>query len=297
MKKKTKKVFTIFLLMFVLVTAISLTSGKYIYNSVWNYYLKSKGFYFESDLLDVNTKKNSNLKWDGSDVYFEIRNSLNNELISDYDISYKVTCIVLGNEADYIDCVLNGTENSSFNGTLSSGASCVNTINSEDASSLNKTECELNGYTWSQEVTSKNNYFNLVLKDSTKNVDEVSVKITAESLTPYHKTLTGLFNLNKVEITDTPFIIRYEDYGEYDEVSITNTTTAKACFSISFDSAEYLYDINQNEVLNYEVDSDDKVNQIDVEISKQSTKKYDFYKINGSKQYSIDDFTIEEKEC
>ena len=297
MKNKSNKILITILLIFTFVATISLTSGKYVYNSVWNYYLKSKGFYFESDLLEINTKKNSNLRWDGDNVYFVIKNSLNNELISDYDISYSVSCVVLGEEASYIDCVLNGQGASSFNGVLSSGASCVNEKDIEDVSLLTKSECELNGYKWSEEITSKNNYFNLVLKDPTKSIDEVSVKIVAESLTPYHKTLSGVFNLNKIEKTDVPFVMNYDNYGDYDKLSITNTTTADACFSIGFNSNDYLFDIEENKILNYNVDSNKKVNEIYVKVSKQNTDSYNFYKTNSNKEYSISDFTIEEKEC
>lgn len=297
MKNKSNKIATILFIVGISVAAISLTSGKYVYNSVWNYYLKSKGFYFESDLLDINTKKNSNLRWDGSNVHFEIKNSLNNKLISDYDILYKVSCQVLGDESEYIDCVLNGSNSSSFEGNLSSGTRCINNINSENVDNLLKTECELNGYTWSEEITNKDSYFNLVLKDATKNIDEVSVKIVAESLTPYHKKLSGIFNLNMIEKTENPFIMNYYSYEDYDRLSITNTTEADACFAISFNSNDYLFDAESFEILGFKTDSNKKINQIDVKVKKENTSDYSFYKINSSKEYSINDLLIEEEEC
>ena len=76
---KSKKIFTIFVILIIMFATISLTLGKYIYNSVWDYYLSSKAFYFESDLLDINTKNNSLLKWDGSDINFKINNSQNKD--------------------------------------------------------------------------------------------------------------------------------------------------------------------------------------------------------------------------
>lgn len=297
MKKQVKKVIFIIVMLFIVATAISLTFGKYAYNSVWNYFLKSKGFYFESDLLDIDNKKNSFLKWDGSDIYFVIKNSLNTELVSEYGISYKITCTVLGEEANYIGCSLNGTNLSEFYGNLSSNAACINSINTEDVSSLSKAECEINGYTWQQDISVKDNYFNLILKDATKNIDEVSVEITAESLTPYNKTLTGVFNLNKVEIEDTEIITNYQSFSEYDELTLINTTSEEKCLLIGFDSNSYLFDLNSVSTRGFDTDSNNNVNQIEVKIGKESSSAYNFYKLSDEKVYSVSNFNVEEKEC
>ena len=291
---KKKAVIFIIILCIITITA-TMTSAKYVYNSVWNYYLKSKGFYFESDLLTIDTKKNSLLKWDGSDIYFSLINSINPKLISDYDISYKISCDVLGEESNYVGCVLNGTESSNFNGNLSNKEYCYNDKDTEDVTLLDKIECELNGYVWKHEVTSKNNYFNLFLKDETKNIDEVSVQITVESMYPYHKTLKGIFNLNKIDEFDTNFEVDYQSFNEYDDVIIINKTTSDKCFSIEFNSKDYLFDINNHSVLSY--DFNETNNTINIKIEEQKSTNYKFYKINSKKQYSIDDFVIEEKDC
>lgn len=297
MKKHRKKITIIVVLLVVLVATVTLTLGKYVYNSVWNYYLKSKGFYFESDLLDIDTRKNSLLKWDGSDIYFTIKNSLNNKLISEYDISYKISCTVLGEQADYIDCNLNGVNSTTYTGTLSSEAKCINELTTDDVSSLSKTECEVNGYTWYEEISSKDNYFNLVLKDNNKQIDEVSVKITTESLTPYHKTLVGIFNLNKVETETEEIIKNYESLNDYDKYTFINTTNTNKCLEVSWDVLNYTLDIDINDVLGYSENESKQINQITIELQKQESIIFDFYKINKNKEYSIDDVTIEEKEC
>jgi len=196
-KKRSKRIIIILVVLLIFVATATFTLGKYAYNNAWNYYLSSKGFYFESDFLDINTKKNSLLKWDGSNINFELKNSQNDKLISEYDISYKITCEVLGEENNYINCNLNGTNTSIFSGTLATTSKCINSKDDIDVATLSKAECEVGGYTWNEEVISKSNYFNLELSDPTKSIDEVSVKITAESLMPYHQTLTGIFNINK----------------------------------------------------------------------------------------------------
>lgn len=297
MKKKSKLIIITFVILFAAVVTATMTFGKYIYNSVWNYYLSSKEFYFESDLLSINTRNNSILKWDGSDINFLIKNSANNELVSEYSISYEITCEVLGEESKYIDCVLNGSNSATFEGTLATESKCINTIDQVDVSLMSKPDCEVSGYTWVEEVATKKNYFNLILKDETKNIDEVSVKLTAKSILPYTKTLTGVFNLNKVDYVDQEIITNYQSYSEFDEISITNTTEEKKCLSISFESKNYSIDIDVDDVLSYEVDSNKKINEIIVEVDKNNTTYYNLYKINKDKVYSSNDITIQEKEC
>lgn len=297
MKKRSKKIIITLLIILVFMATATLTLGKYAYNNAWNYYLSSKGFYFESDLLDINTKKNSLLKWDGSDINFVVKNSQNDKLISEYDISYKISCEVLGEESNYIKCNLNDTNTSVFNGTLATTSKCINNIDEVDVTKFSKAECEVNGYTWDEAVISKNNYFNLELTDVTKSIDEVSVKIIAESLTPYHQMLMGVFNINRVEGIDLEIVTSHHEYQEYNEISITNTTTSEKCISVNFDSSKYSLDLNENQILEYLVDTDDKINSIKLKLNKESSKSYKFYKISNNKVYSIDDFSVEEKEC
>lgn len=297
MNKKKKKVVIIIILFLIFISIITLTLGKYTYNSVWNYYLSSKGFYFESDLLNINTKKNSILKWDGNNIYFTLKNGLNNKLITEDDISYKITCEVLGEESKYVDCILNNTSSNVSNGILSSNAVCINKVDDTDVSTLTKTACEVNGYTWLHEVTTLNNYFNLNLTDSTKEIDEVSVKLTVDSTSPYKKTLIGIFNLNKVYSDETNIKTNYQSFNEYDELTIINSSSEEKCFSITFDSNDYIFDLAEYSKIDYNVDSNEKVNQILIRANQNSSLIYNFYRINNEKIYSINDFDIEEKEC
>lgn len=297
MKKRSKRIIITFVVILVFMATATLTFGKYAYNNAWNYYLSSKGFYFESDFLSINTKKNALLKWDGSDINFLVKNSQNDKLISEYDISYKITCEVLGEESKYIKCNLNDTNNSVFNGTLATTSKCINNVDNKAVALFSKAECEVNGYLWNDEVISKNNYFNLELSDPTKSIDEVSIKITAQSITPYHQTLTGIFNINKVEGVDLEVVTSYLSYNEYDELSVTNTTKSQKCISIGFDSSKYFIDLSDNQLLDYSVDINNKINEIKVKLNKESSKIYKFYKADSNKIYSKNDFSVVEKEC
>lgn len=297
MEKRKKRIAILIVTLITIITVITMTSGKYIYNSIWNYYLKSKGFYFESDLLGIAAKNNSMLKWDGSDIYFLLKNSSNDKLISDYNISYKITCTVLGEESNFVDCLVNGTDSNIFNGNLSTNSHCVNDKNEEDVSEFSKSECEIGGYSWKDEITTKSNYFNLVSKTATKQIDEVSIKIEAESISPYHKTLIGIFNLNKVEVMDTEFDVLYQGLANYDEITITNKIDEDKCFLVVFDAESYSYDLDTEKVLEYGTDSNKKINQISIKVNKKTSSFYSFYRLLEEKDYSIDDFIIEEKDC
>ena len=292
--KKKKILIVIFLFLMISIT-ISLTLGKYVYNSVWNYYLTSRNFYFESDLLSIDTRNNSFLKWNGEDLYFKLKNNSNEKMVSDYDISYKITCSVLGDESEYIDCLLNGTNESIYYGILTNSSYCL--ADNEEDKKLNKAECEIKGYEWIIEPIKKDNYFNLKLTDNTKEIDEVSVKIVAESTSPYHKTLTGIFNLNKIDDFELEYNVEIENLNDYTELLITNKSSEKKCFLITFNSDDYLIDLDNNSIKSSEADELEKVNKIFVEVENKNYTKFDFYKLNLTKESSIQDFFVSEKEC
>lgn len=292
---KKNKILIVIFLIFIVSLTISLTLGKYVYNSVWNYYLKSRNFYFESDLLSINEKNNSLLKWNGENIYFNIKNNSNDKLVSDYDISYKITCSVIGDESQYIECLLNDTDKATYNGTLTNISYCL--ADTEEDKKLNKAECELKGYVWYDEPVKKDNFFNLKLTNKTKQIDEVSVKIVVESISPYHKTLTGIFNLNKVEELETEYNVEYESLNDYDELIIINKTSEKKCFSIDFNSNDYLIDADNDSIKEVDYDELGKIKKIVVEIENNSSLNYNFYKLNLEKEYSINDFSIKKIEC
>lgn len=292
MKKGIKKIFIIITFIFF---GISMASAKYVYNYVWDYYLESKAFYFESDKLSLNTEKNSLLTWDGSDIVFNLKNYLTESTVSDYDITYKTTCTILNEESNYISCGINNTTNSTYTGVLSSVSNCVNEINDTDVSELDKTECELNGYTWKIQSVKKEMSFNLYLNDETKIIDEVSVEIKVESTSPYKKIMTGIFYINKAETNESKVIFDYQEYDEYDKLTIINNNNDEKCFSVDYLRENYVVD-NDN-VLNYTEDSESNISKFELKILGNSNYSVDLFKIKENKEYSISDVNIVEKGC
>lgn len=296
MKNKKKIIILAIVFCTALVVTAALTFSKYVYNSVWGYYLQSRGFYFSSDSLDTNNKKNSVLTWDGSDLIIDLSNSENDSLVSEYDISYTASCEILGEEKEYLSCNLNNTGKSSYSGVLSSASICMDSKGSKDVSDLIKSQCELGGYTWKIEKTTKQIGFNVELNDETKSIDEVSVQIIVESTAPYKKTLKGLFNLNLKE-EETEYNIYYQDYDNYNEVTVTNKINQDACFNLSFDSKKNLYDNSSSGVVETYTAGDKSINKLKIKVNKESSSSFIFYKIKSDEIYSIDDFTLEKIDC
>ena len=290
MKLKNKKVLLLIpVVIFVILTIITTSYSKYIHNSVRSYYLKSKGFYFSSENLSPTTKKNSNLPWDGTNVSFTIKNNLSDDKVTSFDIPYKVTCEVIGN--NNYTCNLYNTETNTYTGTLSGSSRCVNNTNDGvNVTSLNKTNCELEGYTWYREKSQKELYFNI---ESQTPVTDVEVKITVESLNKYKQKLIGTYKLHKKNTASDEVITNYENYVNYNKLTITNTSNSKKCISMSFDSEKLRLDNNLT-LKSYDVDSNNYINSLEIEVNSNSLKELYFYKVDLNTNYTINDLDIEE---
>ena len=290
MKLKNKKILLLIpVVIFIVLTVITTSYSKYIHNSIRSYYLKSKGFYFASESLSPNTQKNTNLSWDGTNISFTIKNSISDEEITTFDIPYKVTCEVIGNSNQ--TCNLYNTGTNTYNGTLSGSSRCVNnTEDGVDVTSLNKTNCELKGYIWTREKSQKELYFNIESQDS---ISDVEVKITVESLNKYKQKLIGIYKLYKKNLVSKEVITNYENYSNYDKLTITNTTDTKKCLSMSFDSSKLRID-NSINLKSYNPDSNNYINELEIEINNEERKELYFYKVDLNTNYTLDNLNIEE---
>lgn len=294
-KKRKKMIFLLLLVMGVI--TISLTYSKYIYNNVWNYYLKSKEFYFSSNSLSYDSKKNTNLNWDGSAISFNLKNYINSESITDYDIRYKVTCSVEGDAKEYAKCVLNDSDSSTHSGVLTSNKKCINTTgDGVNVSSYNRADCNINGYTWKVETTDKDLSFNVILTDNTKSLEDVSVKLEAESTSPYKQKLTGYFELHKSLESEEKVLYEYNNYTNYDELIISNPLDTKKCLLVKWDSDIFRIDSKTDEFISYGTDNN-YINEIKIAIDKNKSKSLKFYKLDLENNYSLNDFTINEINC
>lgn len=289
---KNKKLIVI-ILMLAFFGVCSFTYGKYASNSVKDYYLKSKGFYFTSDYLSLNGTQNVNNLWDGTSVYFNLKNNLNQNVITNYDINYQVTCEIEGEASNYTACHLNGTNESTVTGTLSSSEYCSNSTSDEvDVSQYDKATCEVSNYDWLSQISIGELYFDIVKTDEAYSLKDITVNITATSTSPYEKVLTGKFILNKVSGIDDEITLNYINNSTYDSLIISNSYSVTKCLTINFDSTKT--HINSENLESPVTDENGYINQFTVNIEGKKSINYTFYPVSET---TNSDFTITENSC
>lgn len=291
MEKVTKTLLISVLALFaILLLTKGVTYAKYASNSVWNYYLESKDFYFSSDYLDLESVKNVNNNWDLNNINFNIKNSYNDLLSTEYDINYKVTCTT---NNENVLCNLNDTNKNIFNGVLSSSFKCINEVDTTNVSELDKTECELNGYEWKSMVSTKELYFNLT---SDVEYESIVVNIKVESTSPFKKILLGTFELTKDKSINGVVSLNYYNFFNYDRLVVSNSYNEEKCARISFDSTKLRIETPLTDIISYEKDENGYVNSIILNIEEKKNKTFKFYKLDDV-VHTKDEFTIIELDC
>lgn len=297
--KKITKYLTVIVvgLIGILIITRGITYAKYVSNAVLNYYLSSKGFYFDSEELKSTTKTNVDTSWNGENVSFTITNSANDTLATEYDIKYKVTCTVEEENTTKV-CYLNGTTSSTIiNQTLSTAAGCSNyKKDGKDTSSYDEDTCKKENYTWEAIPTTSNLTFNVVDTEG-KDVDTATVLITATSTSPYEKTLSAKYILSKDKSEIGTLSLKYEEKTNYENIIITNSYNEDKCVKLTWNPSNLLIDLDDNSITTNE-DDNNYVNEIIFKLEKKNSKNFIFYKTDKSKTYTKEDFTlVETTEC
>lgn len=288
MKTFQKKQIIIILIILLCSLSFVIVFGRYVTNSVNNFFLRSKEFYFYSDKLSEKKDVFQVDNWSGVDDYTIIVNMnsrKNNIQVASYDIAYDIKY------------------------TCSNNAICQ----------LSKTS----GIISKEDNTDS---FNLTITPNTqlKTGDKVTVEIEATSKTSYTKTIKGKFTLVvgkenlTYQITDKPnnpymdlritntlsYYIVDEAFGGYaqkDKIDIdtylelSDQDKAK-CYSnvvtMAFDPNEILIDItNENyqkatNVTTTVIDQKSYINSITLPIDAISSADIRFYKKDTSQDYT-----------
>ena len=288
MKTFQKKQIIIILIILLCSLSFVIVFGRYVTNSVNNFFLRSKEFYFYSDKLSEKKDVFQVDNWSGVDDYTIIVNMnsrKNNIQVASYDIAYDIKY------------------------TCSNNAICQ----------LSKTS----GIISKEDNTDS---FNLTITPNTqlKTGDKVTVEIEATSKTSYTKTIKGKFTLVvgkenlTYQITDKPnnpymdlritntlsYYIVDEAFGGYaqkDKIDIdtylelSDQDKAK-CYSnvvtMTFDPNEILIDItNENyqkatNVTTTVIDQKSYINSITLPIDAISSADIRFYKKDTSQDYT-----------
>ena len=279
-----------------LIITRGITFAKYASNSVLNYYLNSKGFYFDSDDLSSSTKKNTDTSWNGNSVNFTLSNSANETLSTEYDIKYKVTCTLEEENTSKV-CYLNGTNSNTVEATLSTTAGCSNyTDDGVDTSAYEETLCKEKNYTWESKPTIANLYFDVV--DTKGNdVDTATVLITATSTSPYEKTLSAKYILNKDKNELGTLALTYESKTNYENIIVTNSYNEDKCLKLTWNPENLVIDLD-DETIKKNKDENNYINEIIFNLEKKNSRNFIYYKTDNTKTYSEEDFTlVETTEC
>lgn len=283
-----KKQIIVILAILLCSTSFVVVFGRYVTNSVNNFFLRSKEFYFNSDKLSENRAVFQIENWSGVDDYtitVNMNSRKNNIQVASYDISYDIryTC------SDNAICQLSKTSG----------------VISKDTNT---------------------DFFNLTITPNTQleTGDRVTVEIEATSTSNYKKTIKGKFTLVvgqenlTYQITDAPdepymnlritntlsyYVVRqsFDNYTVNQKIDIdtylalTDENKAK-CFSsivtMSFDPTKILLDItnenypNATNVTTAVINGKSYINSITLPIDAISSADIRFYKVDTSADYT-----------
>lgn len=282
---KNKKIQLIILMILFITFLITqgVTFAKYVYNNVLNYYFKTKEFYFYSDSLDTKEVTNTINNWDGEDLTFNLKNYLNDSLITEYDTSYKIECTT--NNPDYT-CIVNEKENI-YEGVLSSIKTCTDNENNIITSITNMEDCIQNNYEWIPNKTES--LINLNVTNNNTIVDNLILNVKVTSTNPYKKELNGKFILTKLDSKED-YSLNVLDYNDYLEVIISNKTNETNNYTLEFDSNKLNIDVTED-LKELRADNN-SINKVEFALKENSNLKIVFYKKNNTETFNKDDFKI-----
>ena len=262
--------------------------GRYLTNSINNFFVRSKEFYFYSDKLSEDNSVYQVDNWSGVDDYIitiNMNSNNNNIEVASYDIGYNISYKCTDNAI----CQLSKTE----------GIILANT---------------------------NSDFFNLTITPNMQlnTGDKVVVEVEVNSTAPYKKTLKGKFTLvvGKEKLT---YQITDSAQNPYMQLSMTNTLTfynvnesfgtynvgdkididtylglsdaEKAkCYSamvdIKFDPTEILFDVTNSaysdatNMTTTTINGKTYINGFTIKIDAISSKEIRFYKVDVSKNYT-----------
>lgn len=288
--RQHRKISIIVLSTLIFVLLISISFGKYIYNVIDSYILETKGMYFNSSVLGVNTKEYRINNWDGVNAYnftIDLNNRKNSLKKTDSDIEYEinVTCsnTVLCSLSKEADILYKDSETDSYQITLSPQttfkAGDEVEIYTEVISSYPYKKILSAKYTLAVE-TSK---FSYNIEDASKN-NFITLNLT-NSVTFYQvETAFGSYSVG--------------DYIGLEDFALLSETDKAKCFSaivtVNFNPANLQLDMTTNSYLHRLANSQktvalsgyNYVYEYQFKVPATSSEKIIFYKSDNTQDYS-----------
>lgn len=286
--KYKKQQIIIFALIILSLLSFVIIFGRYVTNSVNNFFVRSKEFYFYSDKLSEDNAVYQVDNWSGVDDYvftINMNSNSNNIEVATYDIGYEVTYKC----SDNAICQLSKT----------SGTILANT-------------------------NSDSFYITITPNTQLSTGDKVTVEIEVKSTAPYKKTLKGKFTLVvgkeklSYQITDdeqSPYMILSmtntlsyynvkEAFGEFkvgDKIDIDKyleltDENKEKCYSaivkIKFEPTQILFDVTNSaysdaiEMTTTKINGKTYINGFTIKVDAISSREIRFYKVDVSKNYT-----------
>ena len=285
-----KKISITILVVLAILLVISIAFGRYIYNMINNYILETKGFYFNSSVLAVNSKNYNIRNWDGVNSYtlnIDLNNRKNSLITTKEDIQYEIQVICSNN----VSC------------TSSKQTSVIYKSQGEDSFTVTMTP--LGNFT---------------------EQDEAVVTIKARSTSPYKKELSAVYHIGIAQsnftyeiidnagdifftlkmtnsltyyVVDTAFgthavgdKISLEEYDSLSTTNKNNCSSAKVALSfnpnnviLDMTNSSYVHRIPNSETTTT-IDGYQYVSGYSIKIPAASSEQVIFYKKNRNNNYT-----------
>lgn len=235
--------------------------SKYIYNVVHNYYLQSKGFYFNSDKLGItNSEIEIENNWSGAETYtitVNLNSKKNDLVFAEADIDYTIQYT----NSENIECSISknsGTIIGSQNGGINEDYFIV-TINPASGKSLVSGEIA-----W------------------------IDIEVTSSK--PYTATLSGRLMI-QVGAEDITYEIIDSENNPYIEVNIINSLNEEKEVTLQFDPNILLLDMTSRFSMNavnkvtQDIGGYQYVNEVTSKVNALETTTIKFYKVDPSQNY------------
>lgn len=263
-RKNNNKIIPILIVLTILAFLVPIMTSlsKYVYNAIHDYYLGTKGFYFNSDKLSSNHSEFEIANnWSGAETYtitINLNSKKNDLVFAETDIDYEIKYT----HSDNIECTISktsGTIIGSANGGINEDYFII-TVNPAAGTSLPN-----GATTW--------------------------VEIEVTSTSPYVATLSGKLMVG-VGTEDINYEIMDSVNNPYLEVNITNSLNTGKDVTLSFDPNVILLDMTSKFTLNssakttVQINGYDYVNTVTSYVGSLETITVKFYKVDPSQDYT-----------
>jgi len=273
----TTTVIILFLILGLSSITIKDTSAKYTNYQELNHYYSSNKLYISSSNLDKTNKYNIINYYNYDSLELQISNSINSSQITNYDIKYQLTCHILGDAANYYQCLFDESDGNTIETTLPANYTC------QEEPTYSKEECLNNKYTLSYLENNNLHNFKLIkLSTSASTISTVEAEILLTTTYPFTQTLKGIyvFNINQDEI-NTINITQTNETSHTCEYTVSNKYSQSKTIQLNFDNTNIIID-ETSETYKNKLSETTSINNyiasITISIPSYSKIKIPFYK-------------------